>query len=1020
MPKEENGQTDYGNSVLRSNRTRARIDRFHQWERRGRGWDIFPHAVLEPEFEPFIVPSSQPAVVVDDARKPSTLQSLFGGLRKRLSSSNTPLPNAPVIETARQSQQRISTSTNDISITELQLFLPQTLKVSTDAAMQLLLSFSAFRSSPIGFELIGTANKIIAQFACRMTDVAHVLEQTQSHFPDGYVCETRNALQTILQPDSKAHRVIVEFGLAQPFMLPLRTATSFDPDPLIAVVAALSELKTEECGLVQILFQKTRNNWATEIMRSLTDDYSKPFFTNRPDLLPLAKQKVAQQLLAVVIRIAAQSTSIESARRIAKHIGSALEQFTNPAGNQLVPLSNRGYEQSLHECDILQRTSHRSGMLLSATELVSLVHPPSASVKSTKFVRQYKKTKATPQIAQGNGFVLGQNTHRGQTLDVSLNKTQRTKHLYILGSSGSGKSTLLCNLAKQDVEAGEGICVIDPHGDLIEKILTHIPEARHDDVVLIDPADESFPVGLNILSAHSERERVLLSSDLVAAFKRTSTSWGDQMNSVFGNAILAFLESDTGGTLVDLRRFLLDAKFRNEFLETVRDEETVFYWKKEFPLLKGTAATPILTRLDTFLRPKIIRNMVAQRENKIDFRAIMDKRKILLVKLSQGLIGQSNAYLLGTLIIAKLYQAALSRQEIEESKRKFFAVTIDEFQNMITPTMSEILSGARKYGISLSLAHQDYRQLWNQDTELASSVLTNPYTRICFRLGDFDAQKLADGFSSFEPSDFQNLGVGEAIVRVERNEYDFNLATFPLPQVDENLARQRREKIVELSRNKYARRREDVEQDLTQQRQETGKDAIVESPITRKSERTKQLQQENPRYDKEKKQHFYLQTQIKKIAERRGYLSTIEKDVLGGTGKIDVALERDDLKIACEISVTTPSEYELQNIQKCLAAGYKPVVVISASEKHLSNIKQRAQNELSADDLTNVVFLQPDSFYAFLESLSKTSEITPDGVDRVKGFKVNVAYGKVNETETKLRSQALAEIISNAKRRRKP
>jgi hypothetical protein len=314
---------------------------------------------------------------------------------------------------------------------------------------------------------------------------------------------------------------------------------------------------------------------------------------------------------------------------------------------------------------------------------------------------------------------------------------------------------------------GEGIAVLDPHGDLIESILSWIHPDRHKDVIIIDPSDAEFPVGFNILTAHSEIEKDILSSDLVAVFRRLSTSWGDQMNSVFANAILAFLESTKGGTLIDLRRFLIEKSYRDQFLLTVTDPSIVYYWHKEFPILKSGSIGPILTRLDSFLRPKLIRNMVAQNKS-LDFEQILDRKKILLIKLSQGLIGNENSYLLGTFLVSKIQQAAMARQAKQEADRSNFYLYIDEFQNFITPSMSAILSGARKYHLGLILVHQDMQQLTKTDTELASSVTANAGTRICFRLGDTDAKRFDSGFSFFDAADLQNLDTGEAIIRIER------------------------------------------------------------------------------------------------------------------------------------------------------------------------------------------------------------------------------------------------------------
>src|SRR5262249_6373010 len=216
---------------------------------------------------------------------------------------------------------------------------------------------------------------------------------------------------------------------------------------------------------------------------------------------------------------------------------------------------------------------------------------------------------------------------------------------------------------------------------------------------------------------HSELERTLLASDLVSVFRRLSTSWGDQMTSVLGNAVLAFLESDRGGTLADLRRFLIEPDFRREFLTTVRDREIVYYWQKEFSFLAGRPQAPLLTRLDTFLRPKTIRYIVAQKDSRLDLRRAMDEGGVVLARLSQGAIGEENAYLLGTLLVSKLQQLAMSRQEQRESERRNFYLYIDEFQNFITPSMASILSGARKYRLGLILAHQDLRQLSSEDTQ---------------------------------------------------------------------------------------------------------------------------------------------------------------------------------------------------------------------------------------------------------------------------------------------------------------
>jgi hypothetical protein len=294
-------------------------------------------------------------------------------------------------------------------------------------------------------------------------------------------------------------------------------------------------------------------------------------------------------------------------------------------------------------------------------------------------------------------------------------------------------------------------------------------------------------------------------------FERLSTSWGDQMSSVLRNAILAFLESERGGTLADLRRFLLDTGFRNAFLKTVHDPEVVYYWQKAFPQLTGNKSIgPVMTRLDTFLSPKPIRYMVSQRVNRLDFAEIMDTGKIFLAKLPQGQIGRENSYLLGSVLVAKCQQAAMARQRFSERERRFFWLYIDEFHHFITPSMAEILTGARKYRVGLVLAHQELRQL-ERDSEVASAVLSNPYARIVFRVGDADARALAEGFSFYRKEDIQSLGIGEAICRVERSDFDFNISVAFPSEPDSIVAAEQRERIIASSRARYATPRAEVE-----------------------------------------------------------------------------------------------------------------------------------------------------------------------------------------------------------------
>jgi hypothetical protein len=882
-------------------------------------------------------------------------------------------------------------------------------------------------SHPVAFELIAIPEGIIVQVCAAHRDRTQVLDSLRAFFPEIRIREHDELLAREWE-NAQGYQAIIDFGLSELSIRSLKKGPRLETDPLIGIVGAMNDLDKGELGLLQVLFTPAVAPWGADLWNVAS---ANPAFSS---LLPLIREKFGDSVQAAVIRVATVSPRSGGAIERARRIGNSLIASTQSELNSLIPLSNDGYPADIHAEDVVQRETHRSGMLLSQAELLSLVHPPAASVRSSNFKRQSEKTRAAPRIARGHDFTLGENEHDGDECAVGLSVEQRLKHTYIIGASGTGKSTLMLSMIRQDLEAGRGVAVLDPHGDLVDDVLARIPDHRLSDVVLIDPADEEYPVGFNILSAHSETERILLSSDLVGVFKRLSTSWGDQMTSVLGNAILAFLESNLGGTLLDLRRFLVDAGFRKRFLATVRDPEIVYFWEKEFTLLRGTPQAPLLTRLDTFLRPKLIRYMVAQKEDRLDLRAMMDDNKILLAKLSQGAIGEENSHLLGSLLVARINQAAMSRQERPKQSRTPFFLYLDEFHNFVTPSIASILSGARKYGLGLVLAHQDMRQIRSRSEDVASAALGNAYTRVVFRVGEHDARSLADGFSFFEARDLQNLGVGDAVARIEQAVFDFSFHTTQVPEVDADLAELRRAAARDESRQNVATARQEVEEVLRAQRpsepqaptpdrlrkakvvpdEETSRaDTSVGHPRSSDAVRDRAMAATPGRGGP---QHKYLQSLIKRAAEDRGLRATVEKTVLDGHGHVDVALEREGLSIACEISISTDVEHELGNLSKCMAAGFDYAVLICSDKKILSAAHAEFTAELSEAQRERVRFLTPEALLAFLDEVIARSASTTSAV---RGYKVNTRYTAATNEERDRRERMLADVISKSLKRAK-
>lgn len=996
---------------------------FYDWEKRGRGWQVWDYpVVLEPPFRPFFYYAPEIKPGYDDGRVPGVLESLWDMV--------TPAQETQVVSNPPEFVQEYPPdSYQSDDFVEIQVGLPASAKIRAETAEHLFVNLS-YCSYPVSFELLGLPDRIILQFACHKDDEHLVHQKLRAYFPEAILTRTEGTLANSW--NDLRETVIADFCLSREFLIPLKPSGNPDADIFIGLVGALEHIQAGELGLFQIMFQRSVYPWDESINRAVTD--GKSFFEDAPHLFALAQEKIRKYFFSVIVRVAAQSDTHARSLRIAQSMGGSLTQCGTPSSNELFPISNKGYSDSDHAEDVVHRRTHRSGMLLNSEELASLAHLPPASVVSNKLRPKIKKTKQAPPIAAGHDLILGENQCNGTATQVTLSPEQRVKHTYIVGASGTGKSTLLLSLIIQDIQKGRGVGVLDPHGDLIDQILGNIPDNRIDDVILLDPSDEEYPIGFNILSAHSELERNLLSSDLVSVFQRLSTSWGDQMTSVLGNAILAFLESEQGGTLSDLRRFLVEKDFRNSFLETVKDPEVVYYWRKEFPLLSGRPQAPILTRLDAFLRPKLIRYMVSQKENKLNLGTVMNGNKIFLAKLSQGAIGEENAYLLGTFLVSKFHQAAMSRQEIKESERKNFFLYIDEFHNFITPSMASILSGARKYRLGLTLSHQELRQL--KDSEVKSAVLSNPYTRICFRVGDEDAQKLADGFSTFDAKDLQNLGVGEAICRMERADFDFNLQTFPLPEIPAETANAKHEKVKAVSRERYGTKREEVEAELARrfakipviETEETPEipevrptpipDAEVRVPVNEdkpaKPKRPTVVRPEEPLPGRGGQQHKYLQQLVKKCAEDKGYHASIEKEVLDGAGSVDVVLEKGKQAIACEVSITTDAEQELGNLRKCLKANFEKIVLISPHRKLLNQVREAADPVISKEDLAKISFLTPEDFFGFMEEQAAQSAGTET---TICGYKVKTNYRALDPKEKEMRKQSIAQTILRAMKR---
>lgn len=1007
-------------------------EQFYKWEIRGRGVQVFPDPVYpEPPFIPFLGHHVPNVPIIDDGLKPTFLSSLFRKISKREA--------PPEIPPEEEEEPEPETLIRD-PLVELQTILPADLDIARDAFAHFLSNLSRCQE-PIAFELLGVKDRITVQFASHEDDAPLVRRQLIAHFPETVFQVKQGTLADAWEGIEAEDIFIIEFGLAHEFMLPLATGKL---DPFVGIIGALSELQENELGLFQILFQPLQNPWSESIVSSVTHADGKPFFVNMPELASAAEAKTSERLYAVVVRIALKTLSNDRTLNLARDLAGALSVFAHPRGNELIPLQNDKYPFEEHIEDTLRRQTRRSGMILSISELIGFVHLPGSAVRSSALLRDTGVTKAAPEIVRRKaGLLLGDNIHAGETVPVRITPEHRVHHCHIIGASGTGKSTLLFNLIRQDIENGDGVAVLDPHGDLIDRILGIIPESRIDDVVLVDPSDPDFPIGFNILSAHSDQEKALLASDLVSVFRRLSASWGDQMDTVLQNTILAFLESSRGGTLPDLRRFLIEPQFRSDFLKTVTDPELIYYWTRVFPQLTGNRSVgPVLTRLQGFLSQKPIRNMVSQPENKLDFARIMDTGKIFLAKLSEGLLGAENSYMLGTLLVSKFQQIAMSRQAQVAASRRDYWLYIDEFDQFITPTMAEILKGARKYRLGLTLAHQELHQL-QSDPKVASAVATHPFTRIVFRVSDTDAKRLAEMFTSFDSTSLKNLETFQAIARVERSDCDFNLTVRPPVKLDRAMTESRRDQVITASREKYGRPRAEVEaeflsslgMDTFRPDPQPANPAKPRAPIITPAppvpvQESKVVPPAPPPEikdataeidsDSKNEEHGDTKILIRVEAETLGYTVEVEERVPEG-GRIDVVLRRGQRKIACEISVTNTVKYETDNVAKCLRAGFSEVAMLCRNPKKLTKIKEAVAEQGVLKPACTINFYSPEEF---LSCLFEWASSDPAGgeIERAKPRKQDIDLGssKMSESERQGRERSmLADLAATMKENKK-
>jgi hypothetical protein len=554
--------------------------------------------------------------------------------------------------------------------------------------------------------------------------------------------------------------------------------------------------------------------WFAHRAGALPEDRHEPLPTarthDRETAMQAAHDKLRRRLFDVRLRLSVRGPIESEERALAKlqELAGALGAFTEPeqASWHLLSL-RRGQEAG----------RHTPGFLLSAEELATLWHLPVFSIDvptlDTAPYRQLEPPVNLPDPRREQGTVtLGRTNFRDHRRPFGIRPDDRRRHLYVVGKTGMGKSTLLLNLLSSDIVSGRGCCLVDPHGDLAEALLAHVPPKRTNDVILFDAGDQNHPLAFNPLADCDPQARPLVASGMLAAFKKLyGDSWGPRLEHIFRNCLLALLEMPDA-SLVSLVQLLGDAGYRRSIVNRVRDPVVRAFWLNEFAGMpakfQAEAIAPIQNKVGQFVSSPLLRHILGQSHSTIDLRQIMDRGQVLIVNLSKGRVGEDASSLLGSLLITSLQLAAMSRADVREDQRPDFHLYVDEFQHFATESFASVLSEARKYRLSLTLANQYLSQM---DETTAAAVFGNVGSLVSFQVGAADAETLAAQLGApVTPQDLLALPKYEAYARLLIDglpSRPFSLCTLPPSQ---HLDATRSEVIRRVSRRRYARPVEEV------------------------------------------------------------------------------------------------------------------------------------------------------------------------------------------------------------------
>jgi hypothetical protein len=597
--------------------------------------------------------------------------------------------------------------------------------------------------------------------------------------------------------------------------LPLKTFVDIkELDSLSALLSTLSASEPQDHIVIQLVLNDEGDGWKRAGHRQL--EATRTAGQTHPQQA-LIDRKLATRGLRVGIKVGVSAASSERSQLLLESISATFQSTSQSEGNVLVlrkPFFFKG--------KFLQSMKKRSfgfspKQHLSLEELATLYHLPNAKLATIPNLAWGKTlfsqppddlpiiTRETDPDAKREINVFAQTLYKNALATYGLKRADRRRHLYVIGKTGTGKSTLLANMAINDLKNDEGLCVIDPHGDLVETILNYIPSRRINDVVYFDPSDPERTVKINLFEGENVAHRELIASGIVSIFQKLyAYSWGPRLEYILRNALLTLLKSDQA-RLSDITDLLTDAKFRAKVIENLDDPILKNFWVNEFDALqdrqRNEAVAPILNKVGQFVSSPLIRDVVNSHKSSFSIEDIMSQGKILLVNLSQGKLGEDNATLLGAMMITKIQLAAMARVNTPEEERRDFYLYVDEFQNFATQSFNKILSEARKYRLNLTLANQYIAQI---PEDVQKAIFGNCGSMVSFVMGADDAGVFSKEFAGkYSTEDLVSLGRYQVVNKVSID----NVVSLPFTGQTLSLAKssnQNKDKVIRVSRERWA------------------------------------------------------------------------------------------------------------------------------------------------------------------------------------------------------------------------